>query len=72
MAEQPPAGFDPAIAAYYDRAPEESRLEYGAFRLEEVRTRELIERHAPPSAGDSARRGRGGRGLRLLARRTWV
>jgi len=48
MAEQPPAGFDPAIAAYYDRAPEESRLEYGAFRLEEVRTRELIERHAPP------------------------
>jgi ubiquinone/menaquinone biosynthesis C-methylase UbiE len=48
MAEQPPAGFDPAIAAYYDRAPEESRLEHGAFRLEEARTRELIERHAPP------------------------
>jgi len=48
MTEQPPAGFDPAIAAYYDRAPEESRLESGAFRLEEVRTRELIERHAPP------------------------
>ena len=48
MAEQPPAGFDPAIAAYYDRAPEESRLEHGAFRLEAARTRELIERHAPP------------------------
>jgi len=48
MAEQPPAGFDPAIVAYYDRAPEESRLEHGASRLEEARTRELIERYAPP------------------------
>jgi ubiquinone/menaquinone biosynthesis C-methylase UbiE len=41
--------IDPAILDYYDRAPEESRLENGAFRLEETRTRELIERHAPPS-----------------------
>jgi ubiquinone/menaquinone biosynthesis C-methylase UbiE len=48
MAEQPPAGFDPAIATYYNEAPEESRLEHGAFRLEELRTRELIERHIPP------------------------
>lgn len=48
MAERPPAGFDPTIAAYYDRAPEESRLEQGAFRVEQLRTRELIERHAPP------------------------
>lgn len=40
-------GFDPAIRAYYDRAPEESRLEVGAFRLEELRSRELILRHAP-------------------------
>ena len=48
VTERPPAGFDPAIADYYDRAPEESRLEHGAFRLEELRTRELIERHAPP------------------------
>lgn len=48
MAEQPPAGFDPAIATYYNEAPEESRLEHGAFRLEELRTRELIERHVPP------------------------
>ena len=48
MTERPPAGFDPAIAEYYDRAPEESRLEHGAFRLEELRTRELIERHSPP------------------------
>src|SRR5215216_4454276 len=47
MSPQPPA-LDPAIAEYYDRAPEESRLEHGAFRLEEARTRELIERHAPP------------------------
>lgn len=48
MMEQPPPGFDPTIAAYYDSAPEESRLEHGASRLEEARTRELIERHAPP------------------------
>ena len=47
MAEQPPTGFDPNIADYYSHAPEESRLEHGAFRLEETRTRELIERHAP-------------------------
>jgi ubiquinone/menaquinone biosynthesis C-methylase UbiE len=46
--EQPPPGFDPAIATYYNQAPEESRLEHGAFRLEELRTRELIERHVPP------------------------
>lgn len=48
MTEQPPVNIDPLIAAYYDRAPEESRLEHGAFRLEELRTRELINRHAPP------------------------
>ena len=40
--------FDPAIRSYYDRSPEESRLESGAFRLEQLRTRELILRHAPP------------------------
>lgn len=40
--------LDPSIADYYARAPEESRLEHGAFRLEGVRTRELIQRHAPP------------------------
>jgi SAM-dependent methyltransferase len=39
--------FDPAIAAYYDRAPEESRLEQGPSRLEALRTRELILRHVP-------------------------
>lgn len=48
MATEPRPELDPAIADYYGRAPEESRLEHGAFRLEEARTRELIERHAPP------------------------
>lgn len=47
MAEQSPPEFDPAIRAYYDHSPEESRLELGAFRLEELRSRELILRHAP-------------------------
>lgn len=48
MAERPAPDFDPDIQAYYDRAPEESRLELGPFRLEELRTRELILRHASP------------------------
>jgi len=39
--------IDPAIKAYYDRAPEESRLQSGPSQLEELRTRELILRHAP-------------------------
>jgi ubiquinone/menaquinone biosynthesis C-methylase UbiE len=47
----PRARIDPAITAYYDRAPEESRLEQGAFQLEEARTRELIQRFAPPPPG---------------------
>jgi ubiquinone/menaquinone biosynthesis C-methylase UbiE len=45
--EQPPSGFDPAIKDYYDRAPEESRLELDMFRLEELRSRELILRSIP-------------------------
>ena len=51
MPEQPPPGLDPTIAEYYHRAPEEHRLEQGPFILEEMRTRELIERHArqPPA-----------------------
>jgi SAM-dependent methyltransferase len=40
-------GFDPLISDYYDRAPEETRLQQGPFQLEEARTRELIERFAP-------------------------
>lgn len=40
--------LDPAILSYYDRRPEETRLERGLARLEAARTRALIERHAPP------------------------
>jgi SAM-dependent methyltransferase len=47
MHEQRPPGFDPAVKAYYDRAPEESRLALDSCRLEEFRTRELILRHVP-------------------------
>lgn len=50
MTAQPPA-IDAAIADYYDRAPEETRLEHGPFVLEALRTRELIARHAPPAPG---------------------
>jgi len=39
--------FDPAIGDFYNRVPEEDRLEHGPFLLEGLRTRELIERHAP-------------------------
>ena len=39
--------IDPAVKDYYDRSPEESRLEYGPSKLEAFRTRELILRHAP-------------------------
>ena len=42
------ATLDPAIAAYYRRAAEENRLELGPFQLEAARTRELIQRFAPP------------------------
>jgi len=45
---QPPA-FDPAIAAFYQQTSEENRLGEGAALLEALRTRELIERHAPPA-----------------------
>ena len=51
MEEAAPKGLDPAVAAYYDHAPEEARLEQGPFQLEEARTRELIERFAPPPPG---------------------
>ena len=47
MVDHPPTFFDPAIRAYYDHAPEELRLESGPSRLEELRSRELILRHAP-------------------------
>ena len=47
MTEPAPQGFDPKVQAYYDQAPEESRLDIGPSRLEALRTRELILRHAP-------------------------
>jgi ubiquinone/menaquinone biosynthesis C-methylase UbiE len=48
--EQRP-GLDPRIAQYYQQAPEEERLQQGPFVLEELRTREMIERFArqPPA-----------------------
>jgi ubiquinone/menaquinone biosynthesis C-methylase UbiE len=45
----PSYSFDPVIADYYDRAPEDDRLQQGPFQLEEARTRELISRFAPPA-----------------------
>jgi 2-polyprenyl-3-methyl-5-hydroxy-6-metoxy-1,4-benzoquinol methylase len=45
--QQPPPGIDVTVASYYARAPEEDRLKPGAALLEEARTRDLIERHAP-------------------------
>ena len=47
MVEQTSPVVDPAIRAYYDRAPEESRLDLGASQLEQLRSRELTLRHAP-------------------------
>jgi ubiquinone/menaquinone biosynthesis C-methylase UbiE len=49
---QPRSGIESVITDYYERTPEESRLEQGAFQLEHLRTRELIERHAPPPPAD--------------------
>ncbi len=40
--------LDAAIAHFYQVATEERRLEQGASLLEALRTRELIERYAPP------------------------
>jgi SAM-dependent methyltransferase len=51
MSEAPPKGFDPLISEFYDRTPEETRLQDGPFQLEEVRTRELIQRFAPGPPG---------------------
>ena len=48
MDQLPPQGTDPVITDYYARAPEETRLTQGPFLLEEARTRELIQRFAPP------------------------
>ena len=50
MGEPLPRDMDPVITDYYDRAPEEARLEQGPFQLEAARTRELIQRFV----GDAA------------------
>jgi ubiquinone/menaquinone biosynthesis C-methylase UbiE len=47
VSEKSSPEFSPTIAEFYHRAPEEDRLEQDAFALEGLRTRELIERHAP-------------------------
>jgi SAM-dependent methyltransferase len=46
-----PPEFDRAVAEFYERTAEEDRLERGPFLLEALRTRELIERYAPPAPG---------------------
>jgi SAM-dependent methyltransferase len=51
MGKAPPQSLDPIISDYYDRTPEEARLGQGPFQLEEARTRELIQRFAPPPPG---------------------
>jgi len=49
VTEDSSRGVDPAILTFYDRAPEESRLETDRSQLEKLRTQELILRHAPES-----------------------
>jgi ubiquinone/menaquinone biosynthesis C-methylase UbiE len=51
MGDAPAKRFDRVIADYYERTPEEARLKQGPFQLEEARTRELIQRYAPPPPG---------------------
>ena len=40
--------LDAGVQRYYDGTPEEDRLAQGPAQLEAARTRELIQRHAPP------------------------
>ncbi len=51
MGTAPSKDLDRVITDYYERAPEEARLEQGPFQLEEARTRELIQRFAPSPPG---------------------
>ena len=48
MSNPPTQPLDRDIADFYQRTPEEARLQQGPFQLEEARTRELIQRFAPP------------------------
>lgn len=57
--------FDPTIAEFYNQAAEEDRLQQGAFLLEALRTRELIQRYAPPPPAEAADIG-GGAGAYAL------
>ncbi|HKR10028.1 MAG TPA: methyltransferase domain-containing protein [Gemmatimonadaceae bacterium] len=52
MSDSAPSGLDPKITEYYQRTPEEARLQHGPGPLEEARTRELIERHLPKAPAD--------------------
>ena len=47
MEEQSLVGFDPTIRSFYERTPEETRLQSGLSQMEALRTRNLIEKHAP-------------------------
>ena len=72
MTDPPARDLDPTILGYYGTAPEESRLEHDAFRLEWARARELIQtsRSATARGGSGRRRRRGC--VRVLAGRTRV
>ncbi|HEX6369262.1 MAG TPA: class I SAM-dependent methyltransferase [Longimicrobium sp.] len=48
-AQPPEPRLDATIAAFYARSPEEHRHARGLPQLEAYRTRQLIERHAPPA-----------------------
>lgn len=49
LPEHPEPRLDPAIATYYARSNEEDRHTRGLSQLKAYRTRQLIERHAPPA-----------------------
>jgi SAM-dependent methyltransferase len=49
LSDSRPPEFDPTIADFYHLTPEEDRLKHGPFLLEAIRTRELIQRFAPPA-----------------------
>lgn len=49
MDEHTRPALDSAIRDYYDRRPEETRLQRGIGQLEAIRTRALITRFAPPA-----------------------
>jgi len=48
--------LDPAIRTFYETRPEEDRLAGGLPALEWVRTRSLIQRHAPAGAAETRAR----------------